>query len=110
MINNEHSNKKPLYLFWIAIFIGIISFISSDIAYFFACLHTDFSCDGDIAGGIMMLYAIIGIPLSIVFTLISFLILIFQLIKNRLYLKYIHFFFLFIYIAIFSFYTYLYLR
>jgi len=58
----------------------------------------------------MMAYGIVGIPLSIFFTLISFLILIFQLIKNWAYLKYIHFFFLLIYIAIFSFYTYFFLE
>ena len=109
MTNREKTNQKPLVLFWIALFIGITSFISSDIAYFTACLYTGFSCDGDIAGGIMFIYAMLGIPLSIIGALISFLLIVFQLIKNKARLNYIHFFGLLIYTATFLFYTYLYL-
>ena len=98
-INNKH--EKPRVFFWCVLIIGIINSFSFDLFYFFVCLLSDYACDGDVAGGVMMLYGIVIFPFSIFIGLASFITIILHVMNNRNSLYKIHFYGIALYFSAF---------
>ena len=87
--------------YWVAIILGSLAVFSGYFAYLIACVASSWECSGDIAGGIMMLYGIVGIPLALVLGICSSIYLIIFLLSNRKSISFAHKFGLVIYGFIF---------